>query len=60
MVMMKGNARTKQLKGKMRETLGKALGDKSMQRTGRGEQLRGKAQEITEKAAGQIRHRTKH
>jgi uncharacterized protein YjbJ (UPF0337 family) len=44
----------------MRETLGKALGDKSMQRAGRGEQLRGKAQEMTERAAGQIRHRTKH
>ncbi|MCX4614964.1 MULTISPECIES: CsbD family protein [Streptomyces] len=58
--MMKGNARTKQLKGKMRETLGKALGNKSMQRAGRGEQLRGKAQEMTEKAAGQIRQRTKH
>ncbi|MFF2517220.1 CsbD family protein [Streptomyces sp. NPDC058086] len=58
-VLMKGNARTKQLRGKMRETLGKALGDKSMQRTGRGEQLRGKAQEMTEKAAGQIRQRTK-
>ncbi|MCX4430974.1 MULTISPECIES: CsbD family protein [Streptomyces] len=57
---MKGNARTKQLRGKMRETLGKALGNKSMQRAGRGEQLRGKAQEMTERAAGQIRHRTKH
>ncbi|MFJ8009149.1 CsbD family protein [Streptomyces fagopyri] len=58
--MLKGNARTKQITGRMRETLGKALGDKSMQRKGRSEQLRGKAQEMTGKAADRMRKRTKH
>lgn len=58
--MSKGNARTQQVKGKLRETLGKALGDRSMQRKGRGEQLRGKAHEMTERATEQIRKRTKH
>lgn len=58
--MIKGSARTQQIKGKMRETLGKALGDKSMQRAGRSEQLRGKAHEMTEKATAQIRRRIKH
>ena len=58
--MIKGNARTKQITGRMRETLGKALGDKSMQRRGRNEQLRGKAHEMTGKAADRIRKRTKH
>ncbi|MET8288239.1 CsbD family protein [Streptomyces sp. NPDC048448] len=58
--MIKGNARTKQITGRMRETLGKALGDKSMQRKGRNEQLRGKAHEMTGKAADRIRKRTKH
>ncbi|MFF2997913.1 CsbD family protein [Streptomyces sp. NPDC057950] len=58
--MIKGNARTKQLTGRMRETLGKALGDKSMQRRGRNEQLRGKAHEMTGKAADRIRRRAKH
>lgn len=58
--MIKGNPKTQQFRGKMKETLGKALGDKSMQRSGRSEQLRGKAHEMTEKAAAQIRKRTKH
>ncbi|MGW6360668.1 CsbD family protein [Streptomyces sp. NPDC055092] len=58
--MAKDHAKTKQIKGKMRETLGKALGDKSMQKEGRGEQLRAKAQAMTEKAADQIRKRAGH
>lgn len=59
-VMIKGNAKTKQITGRLRETLGKALGDKSMQRQGRSEQLRGKAQEMTGKAADRVRRATKH
>lgn len=58
--MLKPNARTKQITGRMRETLGKALGDKSMQRKGRNEQLRGKAQEMTGKAADRMHKLTKH
>ncbi|MGW1895669.1 CsbD family protein [Streptomyces sp. NPDC002004] len=58
--MTKGNAKAMQIKGKLRETLGKALHDKSMQRAGRGEQLRGKAQEMAGKAADQVRKRTGH
>ncbi|MEU0037624.1 CsbD family protein [Streptomyces sp. NPDC006333] len=58
--MFKGNARTQQITGRMRETLGKALGDKSMQRKGRNEQLRGKAHELTGKAADRMRKRAKH
>jgi hypothetical protein len=41
-LMTKGNAKVHQLRGKMKETLGKALGDSSMQQAGRGEQLRTK------------------
>ncbi|MGW4672413.1 CsbD family protein [Streptomyces sp. NPDC004324] len=58
--MIKGNAKTKQITGRLRETLGKALGDKSMQRQGRSEQLRGKAQEMTGKAADRVRRAAKH
>ncbi|MFE7391375.1 CsbD family protein [Streptomyces sp. NPDC057582] len=56
--MTKGKA--KQVKGKMKETLGKAIGDKSMQRHGLGEQLRGKAQELSHKTADKFRKRTGH
>jgi uncharacterized protein YjbJ (UPF0337 family) len=59
-LMSKGNARAKQIKGKLKETLGKTVGDKSMAREGRGEQLRGKAQEMAEKAAERVRKATKH
>ncbi|MEV7236820.1 CsbD family protein [Streptomyces sp. NPDC051020] len=58
--MTKGTAKAKQVKGKMKETLGKAIGDKSTQRHGLGEQLRGKAQEIAHKTADQFRKRTGH
>ncbi|MFB7714055.1 CsbD family protein [Streptomyces sp. NPDC056105] len=57
--MIKGNAKTQQIKGKMKETLGKALGDKSMQRSGRGEQVRGKVKEVTEKVAHQMHRHPK-
>ncbi|MFE7775119.1 CsbD family protein [Streptomyces sp. NPDC057445] len=52
--------KTMQIKGKLKETLGKTMGDKAMQRHGRGDQLRGKAQEMAEKATDQIRRRSKH
>lgn len=58
-VMIKGNAKTKQIRGKVKETLGKALGDKSMQRSGRGEQVRGKVEEVTEKVAHQMHRHSK-
>ncbi|WP_328885364.1 CsbD family protein [Streptomyces sp. NBC_00316] len=58
--MTKGVAKSKQIKGKMKETLGKAIGDKSMQKHGLSEQLRGKAQEITHKTADRVRKRTGH
>lgn len=58
--MAKSNAKVHQIKGKMKETLGKALGDASMQRAGRREQLRGKAHEMTDKATEQLRKRTRH
>ncbi|MGW2559519.1 CsbD family protein [Streptomyces sp. NPDC001514] len=58
--MTKGKSKAQQLKGKMKETLGKATHDRSMKREGRGEMLRGKAHEMAEKAADQIRKRTKH
>jgi uncharacterized protein YjbJ (UPF0337 family) len=58
--MAKANAKAHQIRGKMKETLGKALGDTSMRRAGRGEQLRAKAHEMTERAAGHLRKRSGH
>lgn len=59
-MMFKGNAKAKQFKGKVKESVGKALGDTSVQRAGRREQLRGKAQEMTEKTTARVRGWTKH
>jgi uncharacterized protein YjbJ (UPF0337 family) len=42
MAKAKPNAKVHQIRGKMKETLGKALGNSSMQQAGRGEQLRAK------------------
>ncbi|MFB7336085.1 CsbD family protein [Streptomyces adustus] len=56
--MAKEHAKVKQVTGKMKETLGKTLGNKSMQKSGRQEQLRAKAHEMTERATDQIRKRT--
>ncbi|GAX58114.1 CsbD family protein [Streptomyces olivochromogenes] len=58
MAKAKANTKVDQIRGKMKETLGKALGDSSMQQAGRGEQLRAKAHEMTEKAAGHLRKRS--
>ncbi|MEU5538525.1 CsbD family protein [Streptomyces sp. NPDC020362] len=60
MVMHREHAKVKQVRGKMKETLGKALGDNSMRRSGRREQVRGKAQEMTARAADQVRKRIGH
>ncbi|UUN25572.1 CsbD family protein [Streptomyces sp. FIT100] len=49
--MAKAKAKAKQAKGQMKETAGKATGDKRMQAEGRGEQMTGKAQEAMENAA---------
>ncbi|MFE7775202.1 CsbD family protein [Streptomyces sp. NPDC057445] len=58
--MSKGKAKAKQAKGKMKETLGKATGDRSMEHKGQGEMLGGKAQEMSEKAADKARRATGH
>ncbi|WP_369251666.1 CsbD family protein [Streptomyces sp. R41] len=58
--MAKVNPKVQQIRGKMKETLGKAMGDTSMQRAGRGDQLRAKAHKMTDKAAAQLRKRTGH
>ncbi|WKX73582.1 CsbD family protein [Streptomyces sp. XD-27] len=56
--MAKGKAKAKQAKGKIKETLGKATGDRSLQAEGQGEQLTGKAREAAEEAAEKARKRT--
>ncbi|MFB8182270.1 CsbD family protein [Streptomyces sp. NPDC055966] len=58
--MHKEHAKVKQVRGKMKERLGKALGNKSMQKSGRREMVRGKAQEMTARAAAQVRKRIGH
>ncbi|MGW6360667.1 CsbD family protein [Streptomyces sp. NPDC055092] len=52
--MSKANAKAKQVKGKIKETIGKAIDDESMQAEGHGEQIIGKAQETAEKAKGRV------
>ncbi|MFI6490029.1 CsbD family protein [Streptomyces sp. NPDC050564] len=58
--MAKSTAKVQQIRGKMKESLGKALGNKSMQRSGRGDMVRGKAHEITEKMAHRVHKRIGH
>ncbi|MFD7445322.1 CsbD family protein [Streptomyces sp. NPDC059909] len=53
--MGKAKAKAKQAKGQMKETAGKAMGDKRMQAEGRGEQLMGKTQETVESAAERVK-----
>ncbi|MEU8980930.1 CsbD family protein [Streptomyces sp. NPDC048309] len=60
MVMTKSNAKMHMIKGKLKETLGKSLGDSSMQRSGRREQLRAKAHEMTDKATDRLHRRAGH
>lgn len=52
---IKGNAKVRQLKGKVTESVGRAMGDPAVQRAGRREQLRGKAQEMTQTATSRVR-----
>lgn len=54
-VMSKAKAKAKQVKGKMKETAGDAMGDKGMQAEGRSERLTGKAQETAAKAAERLK-----
>ncbi|MFJ1609397.1 CsbD family protein [Streptomyces sp. NPDC088253] len=54
-VMSKAKAKAKQVKGKMKETTGKAMHDESMQAEGSGEQIAGKVQETTEKATDRVK-----
>ena len=58
-MMFKGNAKAKQIKCKVKESVGNALGDSSVQRAGRREQLRGKPQKMTESATATLRQWTK-
>ncbi|GAA5004425.1 hypothetical protein GCM10023335_20600 [Streptomyces siamensis] len=51
----KGSAKAKQVKGKMKQTVGKAVGNRSLKREGQAEMLGGKAQEMAEKAAHRAR-----
>ncbi|MCX4585366.1 CsbD family protein [Streptomyces sp. NBC_01481] len=53
--MGKAKAKGKQVKGRMKESAGKAMGDRGMQAEGRGEQIPGSPQEAVRKAADQAR-----
>ncbi|MGW3659858.1 CsbD family protein [Streptomyces sp. NPDC005151] len=53
--MSKAKAKAKQVKGKLKETTGKAMDDKTMQAEGRGEQVLGKVQETAEKASDRVK-----
>ncbi|MGW0563884.1 CsbD family protein [Streptomyces sp. NPDC003016] len=56
--MSKAKAKAKQLKGKMKATVGKASDDQHMEAEGRGEQLRGKAQETVERTGDRVKRST--
>ncbi|MFE3660967.1 CsbD family protein [Streptomyces sp. NPDC059165] len=53
--MGKAKAKAKQVKGKMKESAGRALGDQGMQAEGRGEQMMGKTHEAAEDAAERMK-----
>ncbi|MEU8550096.1 CsbD family protein [Streptomyces roseoverticillatus] len=55
--MSKGKAKAKQIKGKLKETTGDAVGNKRMEAEGRAEKVSGKAQEAVEKAKKSLRDR---
>lgn len=48
-------AKAKQVRGKIKETAGDAMGDRSMQAEGAAERLTGKAQEAAAKAADHLK-----
>ncbi|MFI1396029.1 CsbD family protein [Streptomyces sp. NPDC020681] len=58
--MTMSKAKVQQMKGKLKEAFGKATGDRSMQREGRGDVLRGKAHAVADKAADRFRRRPGH
>ncbi|MFG2310574.1 CsbD family protein [Streptomyces sp. NPDC048566] len=51
----KGNPKVTQLKGRVTESVGRAMGDPAVERAGRREQLRGRAQEMTRTATSRVR-----
>ncbi|WP_328498398.1 CsbD family protein [Streptomyces sp. NBC_00414] len=53
--MSKAKSKAKQMKGKMKETTGRAMDDKSMEGEGRGEQMMGKAEELKDRASGHMK-----
>ncbi|WP_405497222.1 CsbD family protein [Streptomyces sp. NBC_00096] len=57
--MSKAKAKAKQVKGKIKETAGDAMGDRRMQAEGAGERLTGKAQEAAAKVADKVK-KSKH
>ncbi|MET7621611.1 CsbD family protein [Streptomyces sp. NPDC005408] len=56
--MGKAKAKAKQAKGQMKETAGKAMGDRDMQAEGRGEHIAGQAQEAMHRTADRIKKPT--
>ncbi|QQM45905.1 CsbD family protein [Streptomyces liliifuscus] len=53
--MGKSKGKAKQMKGKMKETAGRAMGDMLMENEGRGEQMTGRAQELAAKASERVK-----
>ncbi|MFE9682321.1 CsbD family protein [Streptomyces sp. NPDC002701] len=49
--MSKAKSKAKQMKGKMKETAGRVMDDKSMEGEGVGEQMAGRAKEVTAKTS---------
>ncbi|MGW3422966.1 CsbD family protein [Streptomyces phaeochromogenes] len=53
--MGKSKGKAKQMKGKMKETAGRAMGDMPMENEGRGEQMTGRAQELASKTSERVK-----
>ncbi|WP_221356082.1 CsbD family protein [Streptomyces beigongshangae] len=53
--MSKAKSKAKQMKGKLKETAGRVMHDKSMEGEGRGEQLADKAQQATTRASRRMK-----
>ncbi|HWM36096.1 MAG TPA: CsbD family protein [Streptomyces sp.] len=52
----KSQAKGDQIKGKVKETLGRALGNERLEAEGRAEQSKGDARQATEKAKDAFKH----
>jgi len=52
----KNQAKGDQIKGKVKETLGRALGNERLEAEGRAEQSKGDARQATEKAKDAFKH----